>query len=114
MGLRPRVYSGWRAERAFTRGGLTLTPAACEISVMRVRVRLFASLREAAGWPETSLELPDGATAEAAWLALVADSPSLAPSRPSLAVAVNRVYASFEAVLQDADEVALIPPVSGG
>jgi molybdopterin converting factor subunit 1 len=81
---------------------------------MQIRVRLFAALRDAAGRPEARLELPGGATAEAAWQALVEDHPALAPKRASLAVSVNRVYASFETVLQDADEVAFIPPVSGG
>ncbi len=81
---------------------------------MRVRVRLFASLREAFGRHETRLDLPEGSTAEGAWLALVADAPALAERRQSLGVAVNRVYASFETVLRDADEVVFIPPVSGG
>jgi molybdopterin converting factor subunit 1 len=81
---------------------------------MQVSVRLFASLREAAGRPEARLELPEGATAEAAWQALVAGTPALAPRRASLAVAVNRVYAGFETVLRNGDEVVFIPPVSGG
>jgi molybdopterin converting factor subunit 1 len=81
---------------------------------MRVRVRLFASLREAAGRSEAALELAPGATAEAAWGALAAGSPALLPSRRSLAVSVNRRYTSFETVLQDGDEVVFIPPVSGG
>ena len=81
---------------------------------MHVRVRLFASLRDAAGRPEARLELPGGATAESAWQALVEGHPALAARRASLAVSVNRAYASFETVLQDADEVAFIPPVSGG
>ena len=81
---------------------------------MQIRVRLFASLRDAAGRPEARLELPAGATAEAAWQALVAGDPALAARRASLAVSVNRAYASFETVLQDADEVGFIPPVSGG
>jgi molybdopterin converting factor subunit 1 len=81
---------------------------------MQVQVRLFASLREAAGRPEARLELPEGATAEAAWQALVAGNPAFAPRRPSLAVAVNRSYADFETVLQNGDEIAFIPPVSGG
>jgi molybdopterin synthase sulfur carrier subunit len=81
---------------------------------MRVRVRLFASLREAASRSEARLELPEGATAEAAWQALVGESPALESRRPSLAVAVNRLYASFDTVLRDSDEVVFIPPVSGG
>ena len=86
----------------------------CETWFMQIRVRLFASLRDAVRSPEVRLELPGGATAEAAWQALVVDHPALAPRRASLAVSVNRVYASFETVLQDADEVAFIPPVSWG
>ena len=81
---------------------------------MKVRVRLFASLREAASRSESHLDLPEGATAEAAWQALAGELPALAQRRPSLAVAVNRAYASFETVLRDADEVVFIPPVSGG
>jgi molybdopterin synthase catalytic subunit len=81
---------------------------------MRVRVRLFASLREAASRSERHLDLPEGASAEAAWQALVGEAPALADRRASLAVAVNRVYAGFETVLRDDDEVAFIPPVSGG
>jgi len=81
---------------------------------VRVKVRLFGSLREAAARQESPLELPDGATAEEAWRLLVSELPALAPRRASLAVAVNRVYASFETVLADSDEVVFIPPVSGG
>jgi molybdopterin converting factor subunit 1 len=81
---------------------------------MRVRVRLFASLREAAARSESQLELPEGATAETAWQSLVAELPGLAARRPSLAVAVNRAYAGFDTVLRGDDEVAFIPPVSGG
>ena len=81
---------------------------------MRVRVRLFASLRETAGVPEAALELAAGSTAEDAWHRLAGDFPALAPRRASLAVSVNRRYAHFDAVLQDGDELVFIPPVSGG
>lgn len=81
---------------------------------MRVRVRLFASLREAAGGSERQLDLPEGATAEAAWQSLVGELPALVPRRAGLAVAVNRAYAGFDTELQEADEVVFLPPVSGG
>ena len=81
---------------------------------MQVNVRLFGSLREQAGRTELRLELPPGATAEAAWQALVASFPPLAVRRASLAVAVNRLYADFETELKDGDEIVFIPPVSGG
>ena len=81
---------------------------------MRVRVRLFASLRETAGVPEVSLELAAGSTAGDAWGRLTGDFPSLVPRRASLAVSVNRGYARFDTVLLDGDELVFIPPVSGG
>ena len=81
---------------------------------MRVRVRLFASLRETVGVPERALDLAPESTAEDAWGRLVSDIPALGPRRASLAAAVNRRYAPFDTALQDGDEVAFIPPVSGG
>ena len=81
---------------------------------MRVRVRLFASLREAAGVAEAQVELPGGGHAEDAWVCLAGDFPALAPRRASLAVSVNRRYARFDTLLQEGDELVFIPPVSGG
>jgi molybdopterin converting factor subunit 1 len=81
---------------------------------VQVRVRLFASLREAAGTSELRLELPAGASPEEAWRQLVAAHPALAPRRPSLACSVNRRYEPFDTALSDGDEVVFIPPVSGG
>jgi molybdopterin synthase catalytic subunit len=81
---------------------------------VRVRVRLFAIQRELAGAREVSLELADGATIEDAWRALVALHPSLAPGRTSVRFALNTEYADPTAVLGDGDELAIIPPVSGG
>lgn len=81
---------------------------------VRVRIRLFASLREAAGRGEIEVTLPDGATPEAAWQALVAAHPALGPRRASLSAAVNKRYAPFHQPLNDGDEVVFVPPVSGG
>lgn len=81
---------------------------------VRVKVRLFASLREAAGRSELQLELPQGATPESAFARLSAEHPALAGRRASLAAAVNRCYAPFDAPLADGDELVFIPPVSGG
>ncbi len=81
---------------------------------IRVRVRLFAVQRELAGTREEGLELPAGATIEDAWQAVVARHPLLAPGRPSVRFARNAVYAPATTALEDGDEVAMIPPVSGG
>jgi molybdopterin synthase catalytic subunit len=76
---------------------------------MRIAVKLFAALREQAGARTVEVELPDGALAADVWPAL-----SLGDEPPGLLLAVNRAYASRDAALHDGDEVALIPPVSGG
>ncbi len=81
---------------------------------LRVRVRLFAMQREAAGTRELRLEVPLGATVDDAWAAVVEVAPALAPGRPSLRFAVNGEYADPDRPLADGDEIACIPPVSGG
>ncbi len=76
---------------------------------MRVTVRLFAGLRERAGFGERTLELDNGAVLGDVWAALdLGDEPN------GLLYALNRAYATATDVLADGDEVALIPPVSGG
>jgi molybdopterin synthase catalytic subunit/molybdopterin converting factor small subunit len=73
---------------------------------LSVRVRLFAGLRERAGWSEREI---DAATLADVWPALgLGDEPD------GLLYAVNKSYAPRETALADGDEVALIPPVSGG
>ncbi len=81
---------------------------------MRVRIRLFAVQRELAGTREVALDLPDGGTAADAWTGLVALHPALAPGRDSVRFARNGKYADATTGLTDGDEVAMIPPVSGG
>jgi molybdopterin synthase catalytic subunit len=81
---------------------------------VRVRVRLFAVQRELAGTREVALELDEGATVEDAWSAVVARVPVLAPGRTSVRFARNGDYAEPATTLADGDEVAFIPPVSGG
>lgn len=81
---------------------------------MHVRVRLFAIQRELAGTREVGLDLADGATIADAWDALVAVHPAVAPGRDFVRFARNAAYADATTPLQDGDEVAMIPPVSGG
>ena len=74
-----------------------------------IRVKLFAALRERAGAGSVVVELPDGAVLGDVWGALgLGDEPS------GLLFAVNRAYADRSAPLRPGDEVAVIPPVSGG
>ncbi len=84
------------------------------IPPLRIRVRLFAMQREAAGMRELRLEVPLGSTVDDAWNAVVATVPSLAPGRTSLRFAVNGEYVDDDLALADGDELACIPPVSGG
>lgn len=81
---------------------------------LRIRVRLFAMQRETAGTKELRLEVPVGATVDDAWAAVVGVVPALGPGRASLRFALNGDYVGPEAPLADGDEIACIPPVSGG
>jgi molybdopterin synthase catalytic subunit len=76
---------------------------------MRVTVRLFAGLREHAGTGQRDVELGDGAHVDDVWPAL-----ELGEEPTGLVFAVNRVYVERTQALAEGDEVALIPPVSGG
>ena len=80
---------------------------------MEVTVRLFAGLRERAGSERVEVELPEGASV-ADLLAALADTPVGALRPGQCVVAINREYARADAVVGAGDEVALIPPVSGG
>ena len=81
---------------------------------MNVNVKLFAIVKDRAGVGECSLELREGATVAAAGRAIADRFPALKDFEPRVAYAVNREYANRETVLRDGDELALIPPVSGG
>ena len=81
---------------------------------MRIRVKLFAIVKERAGVAEAPLDLPDGANVAAAELALKEMFPAIAAFLRQAAYAVNREYVDATTVLRDGDELAVIPPVSGG
>jgi molybdopterin converting factor subunit 1 len=81
---------------------------------VRITIRLFARLREIAGNGELERELPAPASTESAWEALTQEFPALEPYRPVISCAVNEQYAKFTTPLKDGDEVAFLPPVSGG
>jgi molybdopterin synthase catalytic subunit len=81
---------------------------------MRVRVLFFGVLKDIAGKSSDSLELPDGAVARDVLSHYAAQVPQMRESMASFAVAVNQEYAGPETMLKSGDEVALLPPVSGG
>ena len=78
---------------------------------MRVRVRFFAVLREQLG-PGDERELAAGTTVGALWRSLLAERPKLAGVR--VRFAVNERYVEASHRLQEGDEVAFFPPVTGG
>jgi molybdopterin converting factor subunit 1 len=81
---------------------------------MRVTVRLFARLREVAGTGEISFEAGDGATVADLWRDLAFRYHGLDRFGRSVSPAVNGEFARYDTVLADGDEVAFLPPVSGG
>jgi molybdopterin converting factor subunit 1 len=79
-----------------------------------VTVRLFARLREAAGRSEWDCDVPPGASVADVWRALTAQYPSLEPFGGSVTCAINADFAKPAAHVREGDEVAFLPPVSGG
>jgi molybdopterin converting factor subunit 1 len=81
---------------------------------MRVTIKLFAILRDRAGVSELVLDVPSESTVSAVTEQLAQRFPKIGEFLPRVAYAVNREYAPASTVLEDGDELALIPPVSGG
>jgi molybdopterin converting factor subunit 1 len=81
---------------------------------MRVQVLFFGILKDIVGKPLEAIELPDEASVGDVLARYEAQFPKLKESLPSLAVAVNQQYAGSDTKLSPDDEVALLPPVSGG
>ena len=79
-----------------------------------MRVLFFAHLKDLTGCAETRLQIGAPATADEVWRRLLSLYPGLAPARSSVRLARNLEYAGPNEQFTDADEVALIPPVSGG
>ena len=81
---------------------------------MRVTIKLFARLRDLAGTGELIRDVPAPATVRSVWNQLTAEMPSLVEYESTMSVAVNAEYARMAAGVHDGDEVAFLPPVSGG
>lgn len=81
---------------------------------MRVRARFFAYYREQLGRSAADVEMPEGSDVAALWRQCVGDNPRLLGLWDATAVAINGEYTGRDALLHDRDEVAFLPPVSGG
>lgn len=82
--------------------------------MLKVTIRLFATFREAAGKSESITQVEPGTTVAQLWDALQSEYPRLRPLGGISAFAVNGTYAHPATRLSEGDEVAFIPPVSGG
>jgi len=81
---------------------------------VQITIRLFARLREIVGSGELTRDVPDRSTAQTAWDLLAKDFPAIGAYERAVSCAVNAEYARFSTPLRDGDEVAFLPPVSGG
>ena len=81
---------------------------------MNVKVRLFASTKDLAGFSERNVSLPEAATTDDVWSYLEEQNNRFRAWRPSLRFAVNEEYVPGSTSLKEGDEVSVIPPVSGG
>lgn len=81
---------------------------------MRVTVRLFARLRDIAGAAELTRDVEAGATIGTVWRELVREFPEMARYETSISSARNADYARMNEDVREGDEVAFLPPVSGG
>ena len=81
---------------------------------MRVTIRLFARLRDIAGASDLVRDVPAGSTVSAVWDGLVREFPDFVSYTDAVSTAVNEEYARIDSALSDGDEIAFLPPVSGG
>ena len=81
---------------------------------MTVRIRLFARLRDIAGKGELQQQVPQGATVRTIWDSLTCEFPDLKDYQASISTAVNAEYSRMDSPVNEGDEVAFLPPVSGG
>jgi len=81
---------------------------------MRITVKLFAILRDRAGVAEVELEIPPGSSVSQAAELLAMQHPSIRDLLGRAAFAINREYEPPKTILNEGDELAAIPPVSGG
>jgi molybdopterin converting factor subunit 1 len=81
---------------------------------MRVKVLFFGRLKELTGYAEDSAEFADAATIERLFALYAARHPELAKYRSSVVASRNQEFAAWDTPLHSGDEVAFLPPVSGG
>ena len=81
---------------------------------MKVKVLLFASLKDISGENAFELELEENATVDSVKLKIISMYPKLEPLLNYVKIAINQEFADAETVINNGDELAFLPPVSGG
>jgi len=81
---------------------------------MRITILVFAKLRDLVVAPRLDRDVAAGSTVEDVWRALAAEFPAVAPHRAALSAGLNAGYVKFSTPVAEGDEVAFLPPVSGG
>ena len=81
---------------------------------MRINIRLFAKLRDITDADHLLRDIPIGSTTKVVWQLLVDEFPELTNYTAVISTAINEDYARMDVVLKEGDEVAFLPPVSGG
>lgn len=90
------------------------SPVAPASQTARLKVLFFGRLKEVIGQVQDSVDPADAATIEQLFALYVTHNPELAKFRPSLVASVNQEFAAWDTPLHPGDEVAFLPPVSGG
>lgn len=84
------------------------------LGLPRVNVVVLGSAADAIGFAQRAFPIESGETLAGLWERMIRENPRVAAIRPRMRCAVNQRYATDASALSDGDEVALIPPVSGG
>lgn len=92
---------------------MQITPPSLILQIMQINILLFGITKEIVGQQKLSLEVPEPATVPVLMEELGRQYPKLSELQ-SLMIAVNNEYAQEQQLLRESDEIALIPPVSGG